>query len=328
MFLLGGCLTHRLTAAEAVHRAQEALGTARACRFILGIEVDTDLLKDSLSVEVWESPPDRLKVQVLTSVNPQLQEFAFGTDGSRSVSYSPGVNEAVVGPPDVVKMPLILDLLIRARREWIQSTDAQEARMIAVEREDGLVVYKVRAPLVQGGQAQYWVDARQWWVRQIVYENEVLGMGTVRVQEIECFDSLPGAEFDIEIPDGVTTTEVTVSSGRPLTREEAQMAVSFRLRTPTYLPSGTQFTVAYQVDKNMALVYTGERSFTLVQGPNVSSVPQEGMTIILVGGRQAKLVKDEEDGSMHLTWREEGLQFSIAGSLDQQELVRIAESVE
>ena len=153
-------------------------------------------------------------------------------------------------------------------------------------------------------------------------------MGTVRVQEIECFDSLPGAEFDFEIPDGVTTTEVTVSSGRPLTREEAQMAVSFRLHTPTYLPTGTQFAVAYQVDKNMALVYTGERSFTLVQGPNVGSVPQEGMTIILVGGRQAKLVKDEEDGSMHLTWREEGLQFSIAGSLDQQELVRIAESVE
>ena len=78
----------------------------------------------------------------------------------------------------------------------------------------------------------------------------------------------------------------------------------------------------------MALVYTGEHSFTLVQGPGIGQVPQEGATTIAVRGRQATLVPDPEHAGMVLIWREDELQFSISGSMEKQEIIRLAESLE
>jgi hypothetical protein len=86
--------------------------------------------------------------------------------------------------------------------------------------------------------------------------------------------------------------------------------------------------MAYQLDNNVALVYTGEHSFTLVQGPGIGRVPQEGATTIGLRGQQANLIPDPEHAGMVLTWREDGLQFSISGSLERSEIIQLAESLE
>jgi outer membrane lipoprotein-sorting protein len=326
--LLAGCVSHRMTGGQVIQRAQAALVETNAFHFVLDVEMDTDLLKDALSIDVWEYPPDRIKLRVLSAVNPQLQGLVFATDGEQSISYSRHANEVTVGPADVIKLPSVIESLIRARREWIQAADAHKTRVVIRERMDGLVVYKVQVPLAQDGYAQYWIDVRHWWVRKVTYQDVFLGKGTIFVRAIEGFEDLPDAHFGIQVPDGATVTEVTMESSRPLTLEEAQMAVGFPLRRPTYLPSGVEFLVAYQLDKNMALVYEGERSFTLVQGPSIGLVPHKDATLVSVFEQQATLVRDEEDGGMLLTWREGDLQFSIAGSLSREELVRIAESLE
>jgi hypothetical protein len=326
--LIGGCLGHRLTAAEVVRHTQAALGGMGACHSILDLEIDTDLLKDSISLELWEQNPDRLKVRVLSAVNAQLRGLVFSTDGRQSVSYSPHTNQALIGPADRVKMPLLIERLIQARVEWIQGADPEKARIIARERDGGLVVYRIRIPLSQDGYAEYGIDARQWWVRRITYEDGYLGAGVVYVRLLECFAELDTAQFDLDIPDGVPISKVAMEDNRPLTIKEAQMAVPFPLRTPGYLPEGTRFSVAYQLDKNVAMVYTGERSFTLVQGPSIGQVPQERATPIPLRGRQATVISDVEHDGLVLTWREDGLQFSIAASLDQEEVVRIAESLQ
>jgi hypothetical protein len=330
MCLLGaiGCLEHRLTAAEVVRHTQASLDEMSACRSILDLDIDTDLLKDSISLEVWEQRPAALKVQVLSAVNPQLQGMAFTTDGQQSTSYSSHANQALIGPANRVKMPLVLERLLEVRTDWIQMADPEEAAIAAKEREGGLVMYKVRIPLSAAGYAQYAVDARQWWVRQIVYEDEYLGKGQIDVREVECFSELAAIQFALDIPSGVPITKVSMEDSRPLTMEEAQMAVPFPLRTPLYLPAGTRFTVAYQLDKNVALVYAGERSFTLVQGPGIGQVPQEQATPVPLRGQQAMAISDAEREGWVLTWREDGLQFSISGSLEQQEIIRIAESLE
>ena len=113
-----------------------------------------------------------------------------------------------------------------------------------------------------------------------------------------------------------------------MTIEEAQTKVSFPLREPQYQPPGTIFSGAYQLDKNIALVYLGEHSFTLVQGPHIGTVPQEDVTLVPLRGRQATLIQDQESGGLVLIWREDDLQFSIAGSLSMNEILQIAESIE
>jgi outer membrane lipoprotein-sorting protein len=323
-----GCLSHRMTGVEVVNLAQQALSETTAFHLVLDIEINTDLIKDSLSVEVWERPPSLFKLQVLSALNPQLHHLAFTTDGVQSESYNPHANEVTVGPVDLVKMPSVLDSLVRARREWIQAADAREARVIARERQEGLVVYKIEIPRGRSGSAQFWIDARDWLVRQVTYEDDYLGSGTIHVRQIQRLDDLADAEFRLQIPDGVPRTEITMEDERALTFEEAQMAVSFPLRRPAFLPPDTQFLVAYQIEQNIAMVFEGAHSFTLVQGPNIGSVPTSEATVISLSAQQAMLVRDDKSGGLLLTWREDDLQFSIAGLLDQEELVRIAESLQ
>ena len=325
---VSGCLGRRLTPAQVVRQTQAALSQMQACRSVLHLDMDTDLLKDSVSLEVWEQPPGFLKVRVLSAVNPQLQGMAFTTDGKQSMSYSPHANQVLVGPADRVKMPLVLERLLEARTDWIRRADPAEATMVAKERKDGLVVYEVQIPLPAAGYVQVAVDARQWWVRQITYEDEYLGRGQIRVREIECLDELEAAQFVLDVPGDVPITEVSMEDSRPLTMEEAQRAVPFPLRTPGHLPQGTEFVAAYRLDKNVALVYAGERSFTLVQGPGIGPVPREQATPLPLRGQQAVVISDTEGEGWVVTWREDGLQFSVAGTLEQQEIVRIAESLE
>jgi len=317
-----------MTGVEVVNLAQQALSETSAAHFLMDIEIDTDLLKDSLSVEVWEAYPDRVKLHVLSAVNPQLRQLAFRTDGRRSVVYYPHAGEALAGPPDLVKMPSVLESVAYARGGWIRAADARVARVVAREREDGLVVYKVEIPLGDDGIAQYWVDARDWFVRRVTYEDPYLGTGTIRVREMERLDYLPDAAFELQIPDGVPVTEIILEEDRRLTLEDAQQVASFPLRRPAYLPPDTTFESAYPIGQNIAMVYRGAHSFTFVQGPGIGTVPQSESTVVSFSGHQATLVPDETHGGLLLTWREGELQFSVAGLLDQEELVRIAESLE
>jgi hypothetical protein len=242
--------------------------------------------------------------------------------------YSAHTNQVLVGPADRVKLPSVIETLIESRRAWVQNADPDQARIVAREREEGLVVYRIKVPIEETGYAQYVVDARRWWVSEIAYSDEYLGEGRIQVREMECLADLPAMQFELEIPEGAPISEIGVADNRPLSIPEAQMAVDFPLRTPVYLPAGTQFSVAYQLDKNVAMAYTGERSFTLVQGEDIGRIPEEKATPIPLRGRQAMMISDVEHGGVVLTWREGGLQFSIAGVLEPDEIILIAESLD
>jgi hypothetical protein len=326
------CLSQRLTAAEVIHDTQKALSATNSCHLVLDIELNTDLVQDTISVEVWEQGETWRRIHVLAAVNPQLQGLDYVTDGQQSMLYSPDANQVLLGPADLVRMPLVVESLTSGWREWMQAADPTQAKLMSREREEGLVVYKVEIPISPYGSAQYWIDARQWWISQVTYQEEYLGEGEIRIRTLDPLPEdaagPPNVQSALDIPDGVPIKEVTVEDNQLLTLEEAQLAISFPLRTPTFLPSGTAFSAAYQLDKNIALVYAGEHSFTLVQGPQIGSVPSEKAELVSLRGRQATIVHDEEHGGTVLIWQEDGLQFSIAGSLDEDQVIRIAESLE
>jgi hypothetical protein len=221
----------------------------------------------------------------------------------------------------------VLERLLAARTDWLRQADADEATLVAKEREDGLVMYEVRVPLSAFGYAQYTVDARQWWVRRIVYEDAYLGKGEIHVRELDCSSDMATADLSLDVPSDVPVHQVSMEDSRPLTIQEAQMVVPFPLRMPGDLPVETHFVVAYQLDKNIAMVYGGEWAFTLVQGPGIGQVPQERATPVPVRGQQAMAIADPEHEGGVLIWQEDGLQFSVAGALERQDLVYIAESL-
>ena len=212
--LVTACLRQRMTGGQVIRQAQQLLQLEGGYHAVLDIEVDTDLIKDALSVELWEEPPDRLRLVVLESGNPQLRELAFTTDGTQSKSYLPHANTLTVGPAASVRLPSVLQTPVQARREWILGADADTARVIGVERDAGLVLYHVQTAVGEQEAVQFWIDARDWLVRRVTYADTYLGSGTVVVREVQLMDDVPETRFELDVPDGVPVTEVAMDARR------------------------------------------------------------------------------------------------------------------
>lgn len=328
--ILSGCLGRSLSASEVVQHAQRAFNEMRACHTVLSVELDTEMFKESLAVEIWEQYPDQLRFEIRSASSPQLAGIAFKTDGETSILYSPHTNVATVGPADVVHLPQAIETIVYARRSWLQEADPSQAELLARLRENGLVVYKIDLAQGQYGSVRYTIDARQWWVRKVEYQQEYAGQGVIYVESMDCPEDLNDSTFEIAIPEGTMLEEARSEDSPPLSLEDAQQKVAFKLRIPntTLLPEGTRFLVAYQLDKNMALVYTGPYPFTLVQGPNIGQVPQVNATPVVLSRARGILIDDPGHNGLLLTWREDNLQFSIAGSLDRATIEMIANSLQ
>jgi|GEM_PF-3773158 len=318
-----------LSADQVIQNAQQALDQMRTCHAVLNVKLDTEMLQEALTVELWENHPTRLRIDIRSASSPQLTGMAFTTDGKTSILYSPHTNTAAVGAPDVVRLPQAVETIVQARRRWLQEADSTQARLFAQARENGLVVYKV--DLTRGsGAVRFTIDAYQWWVRQVEYWGESADHSVVTLESMDCSQPLSDAVFNIDVPENATLQEVRVEDNPPLTLVEAQTKFGYKLRIPRddRLPPDTHFGVAYQLDKNMALVYVGAHPFTLVQGPNIGTIPEQNATPVLLARSRGFLIQDPAHNGLVLTWREGELQFSIAGSLDLDMLVAIANGLE
>lgn len=205
---VSACLRERMTGEQVLTQAQQALLQVRGYHAVLEIEVDTDLIKDTLSVELWEEPPASLRLRVLESGNPQLRGLEFATDGVQSESYLPHANAVMVGPAESVRLPSVLETPVRSRRDWILDVEADAARVVGVERSAGLVLYHVQVDVGEHEAVQFWIDARDWLVRRVAYADTYLGSATIVVRNVKLLDDGTERRFELDMPDGVPITRV------------------------------------------------------------------------------------------------------------------------
>lgn len=208
LLVLSGCLRQRMTGEQVLTLAQRSLRQGRGYHAVLEIDVDTDLIKDTLSVDLWEEPPASLRLTVLESANPQLRGLEFATDGTRSRSYLPHANAVTVGPSEDVRLPSVLETPVQARSDWILETEAGAARVVGVERSAGLVLYHIQTDVGEHEAVEFWIDARDWLVRRVAYADTNLGSATIAVRDLRLVDDVPATRFELEMPDGVPVTEV------------------------------------------------------------------------------------------------------------------------
>jgi hypothetical protein len=310
------------------HLAQQAVQQVTPCHAVLDVEIDTDLVKDKLVVELWEAPPARLKLVVLQAQSVQFGRLAYATDGEQSTLYSPHAARVTIGAPELVRLPAVLEPVVTSRRAWVAAARVDQARVVNVEREGGLVLYQVEMPSGRREAVRFWLDARDWLVRKVVYEDDYLGEGTIRVRDLQRLAALPDAAFELNVSEDVPVVRQPDDSEQFATFREAQRAANYRLREPTYVPADTRLGYGYQTDQDIALVYGGAHPFTLLQGPTGRYAAAIAGTEVTMGGRAALLGRDEASGRLVLTWREGDLRYAIAGALSRAELVRIAESLE
>ena len=120
-----------------------------------------------------------------------------------------------------------------------------------------------------------------------------------------------------------------------ITLEEAQEEATFDILVPSYLPDGYEFDHAMVIRgfvETVSLTYKNgdERlgiSETVLEDEPQALPIMDSAEVVSINGVEGKLVTIYDDNKM-LQWKIGNIQLTLSGSLDKEELIGIAESMQ
>jgi hypothetical protein len=184
--------------------------------------------------------------------------------------------------------------------------------------------------LPAGSQATLWVDQERWVVLQAHFSGGIAGEGQMRVRSFEINTGLADDRFQFEVPAGAKVTKAEDKQPKHLTLDEARTQADFALLVPTYVPEGATLIDVLTVEEAFILHYDDSlTSFSVIQGlsEGVREAPPGQKTEATVRGQKANLITDGL-GNNFLTWVEDGVTITIAGRISQDEILKVAESLQ
>jgi outer membrane lipoprotein-sorting protein len=335
--LLGGC-QRQPTAQEIVAKLQEVEASTEDAHAILEFSAKGQGTDQDLVVEVWEKRPNKLRAEVLEANDSELVGAISVTDGQQFWMYEPGKNEVVVGEvgPDE---PSSFRWAIRDMEDMIQQAlDATDVKLAGEEDVAGVATYKLElAPregdetfLPAGSKATLWVDQERWVVLQAYFSGGIAGEGQMRVRSFELNTGIADDRFQFQIPEGAKVTKAEDKQAKHLTLDEARAQADFALLVPAYVPEGVTLIDVLTVDGAFILHYDHSTTgFSVIQGfsDGVREAPTGQKTKVIVRGQTANLIADSL-GNNFLTWVEDGVTITIAGHISQDEILKVAESLQ
>jgi len=320
-----------------VAKLKEVEASTEDAHAILGFSATGQGMDEELVVEVWEKKPNKFRAEVLEANDPELAGAISVTDGQQFWAYQPSQNEVVVdevGPDE----PSSFREAIQHMEDMIrQALDATAVKLVGEEDVAGVATYKLELTpreddetfLPAGSKATLWVDQERWIVLQAHFSGGIAGEGRMRVRSFELNTGIADDRFQFEIPEGAKVTHVEDKRPTPITLDEARAQADFLL-VPTYLPEGVTLIDVFTVDGAYILRYDhSTTSFTVIQGlsEGVREAPPGQKTEVTVRSQTANLITDGL-GNSFLTWMENGVTITIAGRIDQDEILKVAESLQ
>jgi len=236
--------------------------------------------------------------------------------------------------------------------------------LLGAENIDGKNVYVLElTPSEKNESFQWkskiWVDGENWMlIRCELYDNEGNLYLEIEIRDVKLNTGIPDSEFEFKVPEGaqvkVLGPEDFKSEPKKMTLEEAKELIDFKILTPEYLPEGYEFnysTVSSSMDtpystfvhsgfsvfagqhyEKITLVYTkGDNEIRIVEGvsekglPEIQDFESEGENIQV--NNMNGTISPIFGGNMKvLTWKNGELEITIISSLDNAEMLNIAES--
>jgi len=338
---LGGC-QNRPTAEEIVAKTREVEASTEDAHAVLELSVQGQGMDDDLVIEVWEKKPNKFRAEVLEASDTELVGAISVTDGDQVWMYDPDQNEAMVGEAGPGELSSPREMVQRMEGIILLALDTSEVELLGEEDVAGVATYKLEltpredeeAILPVGSKATLWVDQERWIVLQAHFSGEIFGEGRMRVRSFELNTGIADDRFQFEIPDGAQVINIEDKRPTPITLDEARAQADFTLLVPTYLPEGATlidvFVIDGAEDGAFVLYYDhATTSFTVMQGssPEVGETPNGQTAEVTVRGQVASLITDGL-GNSFLTWTEDGVIITIAGHISQDEILKVAESLQ
>jgi outer membrane lipoprotein-sorting protein len=335
--LLGGC-QRQPTAQEIVAKLKEVEASTEDAHAVLEISFQAEGMDEELVVEVWEKKPSKFRAEVLEASDSEFMGAISVTDGQQVWMYEPSKNEVVVDEVGSDEPSSPRDI-IQFMDEVIQRVmDTSEVKLAGEEDVTGVATYKLELTpkeddetvLPPGSKATLWVEQERWIVLQAHFSGGIAGEGWMRVRSFELNTGIADGHFQFEVPAGAKVTKAEDKQLKHLTLDEARAQADFALLVPTYVPEGVTLIDVLTMGEAFILHYDhSTTSFSVIQGPSdgVREAPTGQKTEATVRGQTANLITDGL-GNNFLTWVEDGVTITIAGRISQDEVLKVAESLQ
>lgn len=195
------------------------------------------------------------------------------------------------------------------------------------------------------GNIKVWVDEETWMpLKYDIYDPDGNVIISAEVRNLQVNTGISDEVFEFDIPEGAEVTTIDMNEfalPEDITLEEAQEKADFEILLPSYVPEGyefdhaslfdnSEFTSGSQVLQRVTLMYKNDDSnlhITEIFYESGFPGPTEfsGSESVDVNGSPGDFV--EVYGNKMLRWDVDGIDLTITGSLDKDELLEIAGSM-
>jgi outer membrane lipoprotein-sorting protein len=301
-------------------------------------------------------PPDKNRIEYTEPA--ELAGMVMVTNGSTMWTYDPAKNQVtkMALPED---MPSEMDYTELVKNlldendiviEGIEDVGSRSAYVIDATPKDGgeigiitrmrVWVDRDEGEIVIITRMRVWVDRENWMLIGIeMYDKDDNLFSKVEYRDITFNTGIPDSEFIFETPEGATVVETSLEDMMPkeVTLEAARANLTFDPKTPSYLPNG------YEFDHAMLLgdLYGSEQEILSLKYTNGSGIlhirecVSDGSDQLKPAMGDPETVSiNETDGEFtsmfgrnSIQWSADGIDYSLSGAIEKDELVKVAESL-
>jgi len=344
--LMAGCVSDELTSEQIAEQMQEHKNAVQEYSYTM---IMTDMMRnETIVVDLAYKTPGMIRMEYKepAEVAGQLQV----SNGTYTWMYDPTGNTVRMA---AVPVDAQMNETLNARFiEELLNTCTIEAQGRATV--DGRACYVITATPNEAGMfatsMRLWFDRATWMLLKMdTSQNDKLIM-QMEYQNVQLDTAIPDSTFEFEVPAGATVESMdSVTAPAEMTLEEAQAEVTFDIRKPDYLPPGYEMDIIMTVpvsesDKSVIITYTNATeedalsaqltTIQLIESPYNESterpMPVGGdVETVQINGHDCTItvMQGMMGETRVLQWDDGECDFMLAGALDQEEIIRIAESI-
>ncbi len=280
-------------------------------------------------------PPDKSRVEYIEPA--ELAGTVMVTNGSMMWTYDPAKNQ-------VTKMALPEDEPFEMDYTQIVKgiLDENDISLKGTEDVGGRSTYVIEAMPKDKSNREFisktrvWVDRENWMILGTeMYDADGNSMVNVEYRDITFNTGVSDSEFIFEVPEGATVVETSLEDMMPkeMTLDEARANLTFDLRVPSYLPDGYEFDHAMVIGGEREVVslqyINGDERLHLSEWVSDDTEQHESMMgdpeVVSINGTDGEFTS--MFGMNMLQWSADGIDYSLSGAIEKDELVNVAESL-
>ncbi len=345
-FLSAGCVDDQISAEEIAEQMQQKNDLIEDSSFTLYMTMS---LMGQESVMEQEMIQKKEKMRSVTKQPAEQAGTIVVSNGETMWTYDPQQNSVLVMEmPDIDLDQEInyVDLIAN----FLNESDVSFSGMEKIDGRDTFIMIlepKEEVPSAGPftGNIKVWVDEETWMpLKYDMYDTDGNVIVSVEVRNLQVNAGISDEVFEFEIPEGAEVSTINMNEfalPEEMTLEEAQEKADFEILLPSYIPEGYEFDHALlfdnsefasgkQVMQRVTLLYTNSDSRLHITevfyesgfpGPTEFSVSEN----VDVNGSPGDFV--EVYGTNMLRWDVDDIELMISASLDKDELVEIAGSM-